>query len=493
MSRTKNQSLQEIKKARLAKLKILKDNFIDPYPVSVKRDYSIFEILKNFERFYKENKNLTIAGRIRSIRSHGDIQFIDIEDESSSIQVFCAKDILGAENYTLFSKTVDEGDIIEVSGVLFLTKTNQKSLKALSVVFLTKSLLPLPSKWHGLKNKETRFRKRYLDLLLNKEVKEVFRARAKIIQKLREILTQNGFLEVETPILQLLPGGALASPFKTFLNALEIDLYLRVAPELYLKRLLVGGYEKVFELGRNFRNEGIDWYHNPEFTMLEFYWAYKDDEYLRSFTEALISEVVLSVTGSLKTNFAGQEINWQTPWPLIRFTDIIKKYTNLDYQKLSREELFEGAKKLGLELEPYFNKGKIADEIFKKFCRPQISNPTFIIHHPVEVSPLAKKLKEDPTLTARFQVIVAGMELVNAFAELNDPIDQEQRFLEQSESLKKGDKEAHAFDKDFVTALKYGMPPAAGFGMGIDRLTMLLTGQKTIREVILFPFMKPKI
>lgn len=484
-------SLDKIKVARLAKLKILQDAGIDPYPVSTKRQNSIVEIINNFASLEKNNKIVTIAGRIRSIRKHGKAQFLDIEDESGMLQVFFSERDLGKVKYDLFNKACDEGDIIEATGNVFLTQTKQKTLKASDFVFLVKSLLPLPSKWHGLKNIETRFRKRYLDLILNKSVKNIFKKRSQIIRKIREILVENGFLEVETPILQYLPGGALAQPFKTFLNALDIELYLRVAPELYLKRLLVGGFEKVFELGKNFRNEGIDWYHNPEFTMLEFYWAYQNDEGLRTFTEKFIYEIVQSVNNGSTTVFEGQEINWQPPWPVINFIDVIKEKTGFDCKNMTKEQLFEKAKNLQIELEPYFDKGKIIDEIFKKICRPYIINPTFIIHHPVEVSPLAKRLPYDPSLTGRFQVVVAGMELVNAFAELNDPLDQEQRFLSQNESLKKGDKEAHPFDKDFITALKYGMPPAAGFGMGIDRLTMLITGQSTIRDVILFPFMRP--
>jgi len=489
MMTNNHKSLKELEKARLEKLKFLKSLKINPYPVLVKRDYLIDEVLKDFDKLAQQNKTLSVVGRIRSIRRHGGAQFFDIEDYSGKIQVFLSKKDIG-DDYDIFSKAADEGDIIEVSGTLFLTKTGQQTIKASTLKFLSKSLLPLPSKWHGLKNKEIRFKKRYLDLIFNKEVRKIFEIRAQIISKLREILNRNGFLEVETPILQKIPGGALARPFKTFLNALDIELYLRVAPELYLKRLLVGQYEKVYEIGRNFRNEGIDWYHNPEFTMIEFYWAYQNDENLRQFTTDLLIETILSVNKSLKTKFNDKEINWEAPWAVIKFNDIIKQKTGLQYEKLSRDELFEGAKKLGLELEPYLDKGKIADEIFKKICRPQIYNPTFIIHHPIEISPLAKKLPDNPSEVARFQLVVGGMELVNAYSELNDPLDQEERFLEQSKSLKKGDKEAHAFDKDFITALKYGMPPAVGFGMGIDRLTMLITGQNTIRDVILFPFVR---
>ncbi len=485
-------SLENIKASRVEKLRFLRENHIDPYPVITKRDFLISEALNNFEVLSKENRIIALVGRVRSIRKHGKVQFIDIEDSSGKIQVLLSQLEVGTENFKLLDKALDEGDIIEAAGTLFLTNTNQKTIKAKNIRFLSKSLLSLPSKWHGLKNKETRYRKRYLDLILNPDVKKVFLKRSAIIKKLREILDREGFLEVETPILQNLAGGALARPFKTFLNALNIELFLRIAPELYLKRLLVGGYEKVYEIGRNFRNEGIDAEHNPEFTMIEFYWAYQDDKKLRKFTEDLICEIIISINGNLQTDFGIKKIDWSPPWPMKGFIEIIQEKTGLDYKKMTRDELLVEAKKLGVEVEPYLSKGKIADEIFKKKCRPEIFNPTFIINHPVEVSPLAKKLPEDPNLTARFQVIVAGMELVNAFSELNDPLDQEERFFDQAQNLKKGDEEAHSFDKDFIEALKYGMPPAAGFGMGIDRLTMLLTNQPSIRDVILFPFMRPK-
>ncbi len=444
-------NLEEIRKIRIQKLENLKKAGIDPYPAKVLRTHTNAEALDAFKKLSgKTNKEgvvtngkaITLVGRIRSIRGHGGSTFCHIEDGSGQIQIYLRKDIVGEKEYNLFLDNFDIGDFVEVSGKLFLTQKGEKTLQVSNYRILTKSLLPLPSEWYGLENIEERFRKRYLDLILNNEIKEKFVKRSEIIKKIRQFLKENEFLEVETPMLQLMAGGAKARPFKTHLNVLDMDLYLRIAPELYLKRLLVGGFEKVYELNRNFRNEGMDREHNPEFTMLEFYVAYWDYNKMMDFTEKLLSSLDKKM--------------FKTPFKRVEYDKIVK--------------------------------GENEKEFFS-----QIKEPTFVINHPIEISPLAKKL--DPAKqgkVARFQLIVSGTELANGFSELNDPIDQAERFKTQELERKKGDEEAHRYDKDFVEALEYGMPPASGIGIGIDRLVALLTNSKTLREIILFPTMKPK-
>ncbi len=444
-------NLNEIRKFRLKKLENLKKAGINPYPAEVLRTHTNKEALDNFNKL--KNKKLSLVGRVRSIREHGGSTFVHIEDGSTrpaergklaaggQIQIYLKKDEIGNKNYQLFLDNIDIGDFIEVSGKLFLTKKGEKTLLVANWKILTKSLLPLPSEWFGLEDVEERFRKRYLDLILNKEIKDKFVRRSEIITKIRKFLDANGFLEVETPMLQTIAGGAKAKPFKTHLNALDMDLYLRIAPELYLKRLLVGGLTKVYELGRNFRNEGMDREHNPEFTMLEFYAAYWNYEKMMNFTEKLLKSLDKKV-------FAG-------------------KFKKVEYDKIvgNRDE----------------------KEVFEK-----IKEPTFIVNHPVGISPLSKKSNKNSKQVERFQLIVNGLEIANGFSELNDPIDQIERFKAQEIERKKGNEEAHQYDKDFIEALEYGMPPAAGIGIGIDRLIVLLTHSKTLREIILFPTMRPK-
>ncbi|MBU2564587.1 lysine--tRNA ligase [Patescibacteria group bacterium] len=427
-------SLDKIKKHRLDKLENLKKAGINPYPAESLRSFNNKQALDEFNK----NKKISLVGRIRSIRGHGGSCFCHIEDESSQIQIYLRENIVGKKEYNLFIENIDIGDFIQVSGKMFLTKKGEKTLEVSSWKILTKSLLPLPEEWYGLKDVEERYRKRYLDLILNKETRDKFVKRSEIIKEIRKFLDDNGFLEVETPMLQTLAGGAKARPFKTRLNALGMDLYLRIAPELYLKRLLVGGFEKVYELNRNFRNEGMDREHNPEFTMLEYYAAYWDYIKMMDFTEKLLKSLDKKI-------FKGK-------FKRVEYKDIVKK---------DEKEAFA-----------------------------KIKEPCFVINHPIDISPLAKKL--DSKRTARFQLIVNGIELCNGFSELNDPADQKQRFEDQEKLRKKGDKEAHQYDKDFVEALEYGMPPAAGTGIGIDRLILLLTNSKTIREILLFPTMKKK-
>jgi len=386
----------------------------------------------------------------------------------------------------------DIGDFIELRGVLFETKKKEKTIKIRDYNILAKSLRPLPEKWHGLKDIEERYRKRYLDLIFNEEVKEKFLKRAEIIKNIREFLQNQGFVEVETPVLQPIYGGARARPFKTHLNALDIDLYLRISPELYLKRLLVGGFEKVYEIGKCFRNEGIDKHHNPDFTMLEFYWAYADYKQLMTLTEKLFVFVLRKVFGKTEIEYEGRKIKFDPPWQRIEFLDLLEKYADVKFEELNQESLFKKALQFGLKVKKEMPKAEIADEIYKKYCRPQIIQPTFIIHHPIGFQPLAKQLRKHPERLANFQLVVAGFELINAFSELNDPIEQKKRFEEQEKLHKKGLEESQRMDKDFIEALEYGMPPAAGFGMGLDRLVALLTNSHSLREVILFPTMKPK-
>jgi lysyl-tRNA synthetase class 2 len=385
------------------------------------------------------------------------------------------------------------GDFISAEGVLFETNRGEKTLEVTQWAMLGKSLLPLPEKWHGLQDVEERFRKRYLDLIMNEEVRERFRMRSAIITCIRKFHEKNGFLEVETPTFHAIPGGTLAKPFVTHHNALHVDLYLRIAPELYLKRLLVGGFERIYEIGKSFRNEGIDATHNPEFTMLECYAAYWDEEDMMAFVEDLFCSLVKEFFKGSKIEHDGKQIIFKKPFARITFKDLLARYALIpDYEAETRDSLAMRARQLGVEAPPHESKGKIADEIYKKICRPYLVQPTFLVHHPADISPLSKKWEDHPSEVRRFQLVANGLELTNAFAELNDPIDQRERFEEQEHGREGGDEEAHRFDEEFIEALEHGMPPAAGLGIGIDRLIMFLTNQKNIREVVLFPTMRPK-
>jgi len=482
----------EIRKNRIKKLEAIKKALINPYPEKSKITHRISEALRDFNKISFSKKEIILAGRVRSLRSHGGSVFIDIEDGTGKIQAFLKKDRVGESAFEFFLDNFDVGDFIETRGVLFKTKKGEKTIEVADYKMLAKSLLPLPEKWHGLKDIEERFRKRYLDLIFNPEVKRKFELRSKIIKEIREFLEKEGFLEVETPILQPIYGGAKAKPFKTHLNALNIDLYLRISPELYLKRLLVGGFEKVYELGKCFRNEGVDRSHNPDFTMLEFYWAYSDYKELMKLTERMFENLVKKLFGKLEIKYEGKKINFKSPWPRIEFNSLIRKYTKINLEEINLEALKKVARKLGIELSKGSSKAEVADEIYKKSCLPKILQPTFIINHPQGAFPLAKALEKNSGKLANFQLVIASWEVVNAFSELNDPIEQRRRFEEQEKFFKEGLEEAQRMDTDFITALEYGMPPAAGFGMGIDRLVALLTDSHSLREVILFPTMRPK-
>lgn len=485
-------TIKEIRKNRLEKIKKILKVQKTAYPEKTKRTHEIQEALTSFSSLSKSKKEVILVGRMRSLRGHGGSTFIDIEDGTGKIQAFLKKDGVGEKKYDFFLDVFDVGDILELRGTLFITKSGQNTLEISDYKLLTKSLLPLPEKWHGLKDTEERFRKRYLDLIFNKEVKKNFEIRSKIIKTIRSFLEKEGFLEVETPILQPLYGGAKAKPFKTHLNALDMEMYLRISPELYLKRLLVGGFEKVYEIGKCFRNEGVDRSHNPDFTMLEFYWAYADYKELMKLTERLFMDLLKNIFGKTEIEYEGKKINFKAPWPRIEFDKLIKKYTDIDLNDINTVALGKKAKELGVKFQSGIEKEEIADEIYKKYCLPKIIQPTFVINHSIGTFPLAKASEKDPKKLANFQLIVGSWELVNAFSELNDPIEQEKRFKVQEGSYKKGNKEAQRMDKDFIEALEYGMPPVAGFGMGIDRLTAFLTNTHSLREVILFPTMKNK-
>lgn len=483
-------SLQELKKTRLAKAATLKKTGVNPYPLASRRTHSCHQAARDFTSISRQAQEIILVGRLISIRVQGGAGFAHIQDGTGHFQIFFKKDALGEKKYQSFIKYFDIGDFIEARGTLFKTKKREKTLKAVDFKMLAKSLLPLPDKWYGLKDIEERFRKRYLDLLMNSEIKEKFERRSQIIKEIRFFLESQGFLEIETPILQPLPGGATAEPFTTHHQALNLDLYLRIAPELYLKRLLIAGLEKVYEIGRCFRNEGIDKSHNPDFTMLEFYWAHKDYKDLMKFTEKLFEHLIKTIFKSTKIEYGGKKIDFKTPWPRIEFSQLLKKETRIIYEDINRESLIKEAKKLGLKIKDALRKEEVAEEIYKKICLPKIWRPTFIIHQPIALTPLAKALDKEPQKAARFQLAVAGWELVNAFSEQNDPVLQREILKEQDKRRKRG--EPKRSDEDFLEALEHGLPPAAGFGLGLDRLAAVLTNSHSVREVILFPTMKPR-
>lgn len=483
---------ESVRRERLQKLR---DAGTDPYTAKVNRDTMIAEALLNFDEWSESHKALTVAGRLRAVRGHGGAAFADLEDVSERIQLHIKSDVVGEESFTNFTDTIDIADFVEVTGTLFLTKRGQKTLEVQSWRLLSKTLLPLPDKWHGLNDVEIRYRKRYLDLISNPEARDIFKKRSLIVKTIRDFLDARDFMEVETPILQTLAGGASAKPFVTHHNALDIDLFLRVAPELYLKRLIVGGFEKVYEIARCFRNEGVSWQHNPEFTQVEFYWAYANYEDLMNLTEELVSELVKKVTGGeTKIERDGVELDFSAPFPRLKFYDIVKDKTGIDLDEADTEEKLHAAiKEKGLKLDEatIVGYGALADELYKKYVRPSIIQPSFLIDYPAEMIPLAKRKFDEPSRIATMQLLVQGMEVCKAYNELNDPIDQENRFREEEAKRGKGSEDAMETDADFVEALKHGMPPTAGFGMGIDRLAILLTGAPNIKEVILFPTMKP--
>ncbi|MFA5228509.1 MAG: lysine--tRNA ligase [Candidatus Paceibacterota bacterium] len=482
--------IDEIRENRKNKSKRLKESGIDPYPIEIKRTCEISKALNDFNLISKEEKEIILVGRMKTIRTHGGLTFIDFEDGTGKIQGLIAKDKVGVDFYETFLEMFDIGDFIQARGTLFETKRGEKTMQIADCKIITKSLRALPEKWHGLKDVEERFRKRYLDLMFSPEVKNNFVIRSNFIKELRNFLNDEGFLEVETPILQLLYGGARAKPFKTHVNAMDLDVYLRISPELYLKRLLVGGLEKVYEIGKCFRNEGIDKFHNPDFTMIEFYWAYADYKQLMKMTERMFQKILKKVTGSTEIEYNGEKISFDGEWERIEFFALLEKYTGIKYEELNEEALLKKGRELGVDIPDGADKPNIADEIYKKYCRPKIIQPTFVIHHPKGFQPLAKSFDKDKL--ASFALVISGAEVINAFSELNDPVEQEERLKNQEKLFSGGFEEAQRSDDDFVEALEYGMPPAAGFGMGIDRIISIITNSNSLREVILFPLMRDR-
>jgi len=485
----------ELIKQRIKKVEELKEMGIKPYgdPFCA-TDHAADLIIKYKDTAKEELESLpvncSLAGRIVAMRDFGKAAFAHLQDATGKMQIYLKKDLLG-ESYKLLKK-VDIGDIIGLKGRLFRTRTNELTVEVGTFVLMTKSIRPLPEKWHGLKDVETRYRQRYVDLIVNPEVRENFAKRSVIIRGVRDFLESKGFIEVETPMMHQIPGGATARPFKTHHNALDIDLYLRIAPELYLKRLLVGGYERVYELNKNFRNEGISTKHNPEFSMLEFYIAYKDYNFLMSLTEEIITTVAMKATGSLKIPYGEEMIDLTPPWPRVPMLDALVKNGVPPEILNDADKAKAWGRANKIDIPDGSSLGRILDEIFKEKVEPGLVQPTFIIDHPVELSPLAKRKADNPGLVERFELFICSRELANAFSELNDPFDQKARFLEQVKAKQAGDEEAHWMDEDFIRALEYGMPPAAGEGIGIDRLVMLLTNSQSIRDVVLFPQLKPE-
>ena len=486
----KHEDINELMRVRREKMAAIEAKGIEPFARKYNVTHHADEISTNFEKL--EGQSVQLAGRIMAVRGHGKTSFVNVMDISGQIQVYFRQDVVGENQYEIF-KLLDIGDIIGIEGHVFKTQRGEISVKISSFEILAKSLRPLPEKWHGLKDVETRYRQRYLDLIVNPEVRNTFVTRSKIIKSLRRILDGRDYLEVETPMMHPIAGGAAARPFTTHHNALDMDLYMRIAPELYLKRLIVGGFERVYEVGRVFRNEGIDIRHNPEFTIAELYQAYADYQDLMCLTEDIVSGIALEVLGTAQVVYQGQEINFAPPWNRITMPEAVKQYTNIDFDAVTTiEEARAAADSLGVKYEKKHGIGGILNNIFEDKVEEHLIQPTFIIGHPTEISPLAKRNKDNPDITDRFEVFVFGRELANGFSELNDPIDQEGRFNSQVEQRESGDAEAHMMDHDYINALEYGLPPTGGLGIGIDRLVMFLTDSYSIRDVLLFPHMRHK-
>ena len=491
-NQTEELDINHLMQIRRDKLKELQEQGKDPYQITkFNRTNTAGEIKANYEKF--EQKDVTVAGRIIAKRIMGKASFCTIQDCDEKIQSYVSINDLGEESYKAF-KTCDIGDIIGITGFVFKTRTEEISVHAKEVTLLSKSLRPLPEKFHGLKDPDLRYRQRYTDLIVNPEVKETFILRSKIISKIREILNEKGYLEVETPILNTISGGATAKPFITHHNALNIDMYLRIALELNLKRLIVGGFDKVYELGRVFRNEGMDIRHNPEFTMLELYASYQDYHDMMDITEEIFSRTAKEVLGTTKINYQGQDIDLAPGWKRISMIDSIKEVTGIDFNEIKTdEEAVALAKERNIEIpdKTKETRGDVISLFFDEYVEKTLIQPTFVYDYPVEISPLAKKSVKDPRLTERFEAFIGGREYGNAFSELNDPIDQYERFKKQVEAREAGDEEAGMMDEDYIQALEIGLPPTGGLGIGIDRLVMLLTDSASIRDVLLFPTMKP--
>lgn len=481
----------DLREARLAKLQKLRSSGIDPYGAEkFVPSHRARDILGAFSQL--EGTEASVAGRLMSLRLHGKAAFADLRDSTGKIQLMARRDVMGEEQYDAFID-LDAGDIVGARGKIFRTRRGEITVEVASFRLLAKCLRPLPEKWHGLRDVDLRYRMRYLDLIMNPEVAEAFLLRSRIVASIRRFLDARGFIEVETPSMQAIAGGATARPFVTHHNALDMDLYLRIALELYLKRLIVGGFEKVYEIGKVFRNEGVSTKHNPEFTMLEAYQAYADYEDMMNLTEELVSTVAAECLGTTTIDYQGRSIDLSPPWPRLLLAEAIKDAAGVDIAEIrSDDDARKVASRLGLKMEKPPSPGGVIDKIIETKIEPEMISPAFLVDYPVELSPLAKRRKDDPSMVYRFEAFAGGREIANAFSELNDPIDQRERFLAQLRERQKGDEEAHAMDEDYLVALEYGMPPTGGLGIGVDRLVMLLTNSTSIRDVILFPLMRPR-
>lgn len=480
----------ELLRVRYQKMIELNQQGIDPFGEKYNISHYSSNIIDGFD--YLDGRQVSVAGRLVSKRIHGKASFANLQDQEGQIQIYLRQDQLGEKEYRLFD-LVDIGDFIGVKGNVFRTRRGEVTVEVQEYRLLSKALRPLPEKWHGLKDVDLRYRQRYLDLIVNPQSRQTFILRSRIIQAIRDFLNEQGFLEVETPIMSPVVGGATARPFITYHNTLGINLYLRIATELHLKRLLVGGLDKVYEIGRIFRNEGISTIHNPEFTTVELYQSYADYEDMMSLTENMIYQIALRVLGTGRVTYQGEEYDFTPPWPRESMVEVVHRFTGVDFMELPGDEAARrAAGDLGLELEGEPSWGEVLFNLFEHFCEEQLRQPVFIKEYPLEVSPLAKKIKSDPRFTYRFEAFLGGKEIANAFTELNDPFDQRERFNQQLARREAGDEEAHMMDEDFLLALEHGMPPAGGLGIGIDRLVMVLTDSPSIRDVILFPTMKPR-
>jgi lysyl-tRNA synthetase class 2 len=486
-------SLEALRQERLKKLEILQAAGKEVYPAVANLTHTLGQVKSRFTALEKAGKALKLGGRVMALRGQGALIFIDFEDGFGRLQALLKKGEMANEDLELFAQTVDVGDFVAITGTLFTSKRGEKTILASGWQMLGKSLRPLPDKWDGLKDTEERFRRRYVDSLMNEEVKKRFELRSKLITELRALLDKDGFMEVETPILQPTPGGATAVPFVTHHAALDLDLYLRIAPELYLKEMLIGGFPMVYELGRSFRNEGIDVSHNPEFTTIEAYAAYSSPDEEMKRVEAIFKKLAAKVLKKKTFAYQGELIDFGKKFARVAFYDLLKRYAMIANPEVaSNEELKLKASQLGVKIDPQSGREKILDGIYKKVCRPKLIQPTFIVDYPAVFTPLAKRQKDNPDIIDMFQLVVGGLELVKGFAELNDPIDQRKRFEEQEKRREAGDDEAQIKDESFLEALEYGLPPTTGWGLGIDRLVMLLTDTHNIREVIYFPTLRPK-
>lgn len=483
--------INEQMQVRIDKMHKIEEHGWKPFGYRFLYTHRAADIAAQFDELSEKETEVKMAGRIMAIRGHGKTCFMDMQDKTGRIQVYVRKDVIGEENYALI-KLMDIGDTVGITGTAFRTHMGELSIKANSVEMLSKSLRPLPEKWHGLKDVETRYRQRYVDLIVNPEVRDTFVKRSQIIRSVREVLDSHDFLEVETPILNTIAGGAAARPFISYHNALDMQVYMRIAPELYLKRLIVGGMDRVYEMGRVFRNEGIDNRHNPEFTSVEIYQAFADYRDMMDLTEEVVVKTAEKVLGTTTINYEGTTIELASPWKRMSMMEAVKEYSGKDFTNVTDlEEARAIAKELNVAVEPSFGIGKIINACFEEYVEDKLIQPTFITGHPKEISPLAKSNPENPEITDRFEAYIYGREICNGFTELNDPIDQKERFLKQVEERANGDEEANMMDEDFVNALEYGLPPTGGLGIGIDRLVMFLTNSSTIRDVLFFPTMKP--